>query len=236
LNNTALALRRYLEGVDFFGGDISEVIRMQREALDLIEDKYRGLYLRNLALSFRSRYQSAGSPADLDEAIRLRREVLALYQPGHPVRVGCLSGLAWDLTLRYEAHSNNRDLEEAIHFGRESLSFHPVGHQYRFRALEALANALQFTPDHLDEALQMSRDSLSVTPTTSPYRWEKLMNLANILLSHYGRSDAAEELEEATSVCEMALSLCLTSHFRRPKLLALQAKLAEAKSIPPSIP
>ena len=56
------------------------------------------------------------------------------------------------------------------------------------------------------------------------------MYLATILHCHYEHSGVVEELEEAISVSEEALSLCPPNHILRPRLLRLQAKLAEAQS------
>jgi hypothetical protein len=93
-----------------------------------------------------------------------------------------------------------------------------------------LAKSLHFKPENLDDALQRSRESVSLaSPKRSSY-CEILMNLATILLRHHERSGAADELEEAISICAEALSLCKATHPLHPKLLALQAKLAGRQS------
>ena len=56
------------------------------------------------------------------------------------------------------------------------------------------------------------------------------MYLAIVLHCHYEHSRAPDKLEEAVSVCEEALSLCPPNSYLRPRLLRLQAKLAEAQS------
>ncbi|KAJ3501437.1 hypothetical protein NMY22_g18925 [Coprinellus aureogranulatus] len=79
---------------------------------------------------------------------------------------------------------------------------------------DTLAAALHYKPQYFDEASEV---------------WDILMTLSDILLSHYERSHAIGELEEAVSTCDKALALCPPNHFRRPKLLALWSKLTEAR-------
>ncbi|TEB36644.1 hypothetical protein FA13DRAFT_1075648 [Coprinellus micaceus] len=159
---------------------------------------------------------------DLEESIWRLREALSLCPPGHEDLSDLLNELAWNLTSRYEAQGLVLDLEESIRLGRESLALQPVGHPGREHSLDTLAKSLHFKPENLDEALQRSRESVSLaSPKRSSY-CEILMNLANILLRHHERSGAADELEEAISICAEALSLWKATHPLHPKLLALQ--------------
>jgi tetratricopeptide (TPR) repeat protein len=144
-----------------------------------------------------------------------------------------LNSLAWSLTFQYQAQGLIQDLEESISLGRESLALQPINHRDRYETLDTLAKALHFKSEHLDEALQLSRESFSLTPPTHPGHREVSMNLTTILLRHYESSGSVKELQEATSVFEEALSPCPPNHYLRPKLLRLQAELAEAKSSSP---
>ncbi|TEB23802.1 hypothetical protein FA13DRAFT_1669709 [Coprinellus micaceus] len=233
LNNLANSLSTCVMEKGSCMGEIDEVISLRREALDLLSqgDRYTSIYLRNLAINLRYRYEMAASIVDLEEAIHLGREVLALCPLGHPHHVRVLNRLAGDLTLLYEVLGNRGSLEEAIRLGRVSLSLCPTGHPDRLGSLCILSSTLHLHPDHLDEALQLSRESRSLTPLNHLDRWEVLMTLASILLSRYEQTDSAEELKEATSFCEQASTLCPQNHIRRPKLLTLKAKLSEAASL-----
>jgi tetratricopeptide (TPR) repeat protein len=232
LNNLARSIGTYVMERGSRKGEIDKMISLQREALDFLPQGHEdtSMYLYNLAAKLRCRYEMKASMVDLEEAIRLGREAVALCPSGHPARASALNELAWDLTIKYKAQDNSGSLEEAICVSRESLSLCPIGNPERPNILDTLATALHFVQDHLTEALQLSRESLSLIPLNHSYRWEVMSIVAAILLSHYERSGLAEDLEEATSVCEQALTLCPPNHIRRPRLLALQAKLVEATS------
>jgi tetratricopeptide (TPR) repeat protein len=232
LNNLAISLGLSARARGSRTGEIDEVIRLQKETLEFLPQGHEdtGQYPFNLAVKVRFCYEMTESIVDLEEAIRLGREALELYPSGHRFHAWTLNELAWNLTLLYEALGDSGSLEEAIRISRKSLAIFPIGSPQRGSVLDTLATALRFVQDHLDEALQLSRESLSLTPLNHSSRWEVMLTLASILLSHYERSGSAEDLEGATLVCTQALSLCPPNHIRRPKLLAVQAKLAEATS------
>ncbi|TEB16667.1 hypothetical protein FA13DRAFT_1872504 [Coprinellus micaceus] len=226
LNNLASALSDYMRERGSRTGEIDEVVGLQREALDSLPQGHKdtSMYLLSLAVKLKSRYEMTRSIVDLEEAIRLERESLALCPPSHANRASTLNELAWLLTMQYEAQCDTGLLEEAVCLGRESLSLCAIGHPQRFNVLDTLSTALTFVQDCLDEALQLSRESLSLTPLNHSCRWRALCGVASILLSRYERSGSAEDLEEAVLICGQASSLCPPKHFRRYKLLALQAK------------
>ncbi|KAJ3549068.1 hypothetical protein NMY22_g1022 [Coprinellus aureogranulatus] len=204
-------------------GDLEESVCLGREALDLCPPglKYRGAVLSSLAESL----SQMGSYEDLQEAICLHREVL-----GDSRNAQSLNNLALSLLLSFEVSGAMQFLDEAIPLARESLSLLPPGQEDRFHTLATLAAALRFHPQHHDEALQLGRESISLLPPSFPYRSEFLRILAAVLLSRYEHSRTIEELEEAILICEEALALCPPNNYHRPKLLALQSKLAKARS------
>ncbi|TEB31556.1 hypothetical protein FA13DRAFT_1774171 [Coprinellus micaceus] len=238
LNNLASALSDYVRERGSRTGEIDEVVGLQREALDSLPQGHKdtSMYLLNLAVKLKSRYEMTRSIVDLEEAIRLEREALALCPPGHATRASTLNELAWLLTMQYEAQCDTGLLQEAVFLGRESLSLCAIGHPQRFNVLDTLSTALTFVQDCLDEALQLSRESLSLTPLNHSCRWRALCGVASILLSCYERSGSAEDLEEAVLICGQASSLCPPKHFRRYKLLDLQAKLSGATFSPSPSP
>ncbi|KAG1830981.1 hypothetical protein DFJ58DRAFT_736793 [Suillus subalutaceus] len=83
----------------------------------------------NLANQLSTRFRHRGNAEDLDEAIALQREVLALCPVG-----------------------NAEDLDEAIALQREALALCPFGHTDRSKPLNNLAAHL-FTPAFVIEAM-----------------------------------------------------------------------------------
>ena len=219
-----------------FGASVhlNEIIRIGREALGLHPpgDRDRIEYLGGLAQSLYYFYQKQRSPGgrsgdDLDEAIRLSREGLAYCSPNDPHRATLLDVLACTLRTRYETHSAAiADLHGSILSGRELLTLRPVGHPERREALNTLSLSLQFKSDKLGESLLLIQEAISLIPPGREVDWSTLLTLGNILLRQHIFSDESRELEEAASVCKEALALCPQDHPERPKLLALQDKVA----------
>jgi hypothetical protein len=84
--------------------------------------------LGNLAIKLQTRFEQADKAEDLNEAITLNRESLALRPPGHPGRSRILGNLAEELHTRFQQAGREEDLDEAIDFLLESDNSMPPLH------------------------------------------------------------------------------------------------------------
>ncbi|KAG0691935.1 CHAT domain-containing protein [Suillus ampliporus] len=74
----------------------------------------RSSSLSNLANGLSTRFSHRGNDQDLDEAIILQREALALRPVCHPDRSSSLNGLANGLSTRFKHRGNAQDLNESL--------------------------------------------------------------------------------------------------------------------------
>ncbi|KIK33252.1 hypothetical protein CY34DRAFT_99921, partial [Suillus luteus UH-Slu-Lm8-n1] len=88
----------------------------------------------------RTCFDHRGNDEDLDQAIALDREALALHPVGHPERSKLLNNLAIQLSTRFDYQGNAGDLDQAIALDWEALALHPIGHTDRSKSLHNLAN------------------------------------------------------------------------------------------------
>ncbi|KAG1830980.1 hypothetical protein DFJ58DRAFT_736792 [Suillus subalutaceus] len=151
---------------------------------------------------------------DLDEAIALQREALALCPFGHTYRSSSLNNLANRLFTRFHHRGDVEDLDEAIALQREALALCPVGHTDRFLSLNYLATRLSTRFDHrgnaedLDEAITLQREVLALCPVGHTDQSLSLNNLATRLSTRFDHRGNAEDLDEAIALQREALALC----------------------------
>jgi uncharacterized protein YaiI (UPF0178 family) len=169
--------------------------------------------LNNLAVQLSTRFDHRGNAEDLDEAIALHREALALRQVGHTYRSSSLNNLANRLSTRFDHRGNAEDLDEAIALHREALVLHPVGHTYRSMSLNNLALELSTrfdrrgNGDDLDEAIALHREALALHPVGHTYRSSSLNNLAVQLSTRFDHRGSGEDLNESREHLLCALTL-----------------------------
>ncbi|KIK17650.1 hypothetical protein PISMIDRAFT_49171, partial [Pisolithus microcarpus 441] len=127
----------------------NEGITLNRDSLELRpvdnEEGDRADSLNNLAVCLYLRYRELGAVDDLEEAVALGREALALRPPGHPCYDTPLGNLGVYLSERFEKQAEDgaaEALEEAVTLGREALKLCPQGHPNRASSLHNLAQCL----------------------------------------------------------------------------------------------
>ncbi|KAG2745480.1 hypothetical protein P692DRAFT_201848294 [Suillus brevipes Sb2] len=206
--------------------DLDEAITLQSEllvshpvalALRPVGHTDRSMSLNNLANQLSTRFDHRGNAEDLDEAIALHREALAL-RPS-------LNNLANRFSTRFDHRGNADDLDEAIALHREALALHPVGHTDRSMSLNNLAVQLSARFDHrgnaedLDVAIALQREALALHPVGHTDRSMSLNNLANRLSTRFDRRGNAEDLDEAIALHREALALRPVGHTYRSSSL-----------------
>ncbi|KAG1841252.1 hypothetical protein F4604DRAFT_1690386 [Suillus subluteus] len=154
--------------------DLDEVIFLHYDALGYYDTMhpFRGqlLLLCSLSMVLSIRFEHRGSDEDLDQAIALQREALALCPVGHTDRSVSLNNLANLLCTRFDHRGNGEDLDHAIGLQREALALCPVGHTDWSMSLNNPANLFSTWFDHrgsgedLDQAIELQREALALRP------------------------------------------------------------------------
>ncbi|KAG2741922.1 hypothetical protein P692DRAFT_20749675, partial [Suillus brevipes Sb2] len=128
---------------------------------------------------------------DLDQAIALHREALALHPVGHTDRSMSLNNFANRLSTRFDYRGDAEDLDQAIALHREALALRPVGHPDRPTSLITLAIDLSTRCDHqgntegLDESRENLRCALTLSTQHDPRRLKVHESLATVYLSFH---------------------------------------------------
>ncbi|KAG0700837.1 CHAT domain-containing protein [Suillus ampliporus] len=225
---------------------LDEAISLHYDALEYYSTAHadRGQLLWYLDSMLLTRFERQGNNRDLDEAIALQMEVLAL----HPIdRASSLNNLANRLWTRFEHRGNVQDLDGAIALHREALALHPVGHPDRFMSLNSLGNRLSIGFKHrenvqdldeaivlqrealalrpvrndqdLDDAIVLHREALALHPVSHPDRSISLNGLGNRLSVCFEHRGNVQDLDEAIVLHREALALRPVGHPLRPMSL-----------------
>ncbi|KAG1840956.1 CHAT domain-containing protein [Suillus tomentosus] len=159
--------------------------------------------------------------SDLDEAIKLRRDVLLLCPPGYPDRSSFLNNLAISLIDRFRQCGIMSDLDEAIELHLDALLLRPPGHPDRSMSLSNLGASLRNRfqqrgiMSDLDESIELHREALLLRPPGHPDRSSSLNNLANTLGDRFEQRGIMSDLDESVELHRDALLLCPPGHPNR---------------------
>ncbi|KAG1832888.1 TPR-like protein [Suillus subalutaceus] len=192
------------------------------------------------------RFKCRGNDEDLDQAIVLQMEALALHPVGHTDRSKLLNNLATELSSRFKHRGNDEDLDQAIALQREALALCPVGHTDRYRSLNTLSTQLSSRFEHrgndedldqaialqrealalcpgndedLNQAIALAREALVLHPVGHTDRSNSLNNLANQLSSRFEHQGNDEDLDQAIALQREALALRPVGHRDRSSSL-----------------
>ncbi|KAG1858279.1 CHAT domain-containing protein [Suillus tomentosus] len=146
-----------------------------------------------------------GNNEDLDEATTFDREALALHPVGHTDRSKSLNNLAAQLSVRFQHRGNNKDLNQAIALHKEALALCPVGHTGNDK--------------DLDEAIALGTEALALCPVGHMSQFMSLSDLANKLSAHFEHQGNDEDLDQAIALHREALALCPVGHTYQPVAL-----------------
>jgi tetratricopeptide (TPR) repeat protein len=222
---------------------LEEVIKLDGEALTLWQarepkpEQYPTLLI-NLAEAYRERFVKNKQSTDVQQAIRLYKDARdhteATTKP-HAEAVKELGIAHW---MSYNAVSKDDQLESAIQclMDANSLAQHKypdiqysclytlawINH-YRFDRQEEQSPANPTTPQYLDDAIHFYRSTLqSAMPQNDP-RYAKALWFVPMLLFHrYERDNSANDLQEARTRAQEALSFpSITDEEQRKQLTAV---------------
>jgi CHAT domain-containing protein/tetratricopeptide (TPR) repeat protein len=187
----------------------------------------RSAAANGLSTALCSRYERSSRPADLDNAIRLLREALAMYPDEETFATPSFrANLAGALRLRWQRTRSDNDLTESTELIRAAVAATPQGHSRRSERLNQLAGMLLALHLHHDdssalaEAIQLHRQAVDCAqPGSDALAWAR-SNLAEALRLRYqsaGDSDRAV-LDEAVEHARAALAAAPQNKLLRPRL------------------
>ncbi|KAH8654745.1 CHAT domain-containing protein [Ilyonectria robusta] len=159
--------------------------------------------------------------ADLEEAIRVGREIIDATPSDHPDRARWLNNLGTHLGDRYSRTGAMADLEEAIRVGQEAVDATSLDHPDRVIFLDNLGLRLGDRYSRtgamvdLEEAIRLAREAIDATPLDHPNRIIFLGNLGLRLGDRYSRTGAMADLEEAIKVGREAIDATPSDHPNR---------------------
>jgi tetratricopeptide (TPR) repeat protein len=177
-----------------------------------------GMYLSNLGIALLTRFQRAGAPADLDNAISAGEHAVKATPAGHPNHGMYLSNLGNALRARYERRGAQADLDNAISAGQQAVTATPADHPNHAAYLSNLGIALwaRFgrtgAQADLDDAISAHQQVVLVTPAGHPNYARFLSNLGNALRTRYERSGRQADIEGAIQAGEQAVQATLADH------------------------
>ena len=216
LNNLASALQIRFEQRGQ-KNDLDEKIDLLRQAVKFQLPHHPNLSrsLNNLANALLTRFTQRGPSheddpddlVDLDEAISLHRQYLALCPLSHPQRSIALHNLACSLQIGFEQRRDENDLDEMIDLLRQALkdiNLQLPPHPNLYRYMNSLANALLTRFDlsqknDLEEAISLFKQALDIRPPPHPSRSLSLSHLAHALSVKFAEGGQQIDLEEAMS-------------------------------------
>ncbi|MFJ7325102.1 CHAT domain-containing protein [Streptomyces cyaneofuscatus] len=168
--------------------------------------------LVNLGDALLSRYDDAGDPDDLREAVHVTEQAVESAPVGHPYRAHVLCGRSKALRRRFESTGDPEDLDGCLHAARGAVAATAPGGTQRPGALSALSNALSRRFEltgalaDLDECVEARREAVRLAPARHRDLPMFHSNLAAALLGRHGLYDCrTDTLDEAVAHARQAV-------------------------------
>ncbi|KAJ5175406.1 CHAT domain-containing protein [Penicillium canariense] len=169
--------------------DLQQSIYVMQECKENTPANQPGQTACLYALGIRQGYYSdrSNDVSDLDKAIDLTSEALALIHDHGMTRANALQGLSTLHESRFKARNSQRDLQRAVELSREALQEVPEDHSERNSFLSNLGDLLCLYPatgvsSHIQEAIELHSRALSTTSKDHPNRAMYLINMAKVMI------------------------------------------------------
>lgn len=192
--NNIQALDAAIKGWDRILNDVSFVTTGDRFKVVTLSDAGNGYY---------HRYEYSGHVSDLDRALRLWNDALALTAPDSPERLTIQGNLGAGLNARYRRSSNSADLSEAIRLMEDVIARSPDEPPQRAPSLNNLAIALHDLYEqsgiigHLTRAIELWEEAVTLTPKETADWAMYLSNLSGGLRDRYRETKRLLDLDAA---------------------------------------
>jgi tetratricopeptide (TPR) repeat protein len=191
----------------------------------------RLLFLTAFANLLFVRYETAlSTDCDLEEVIKLRREVFQCVPLNSTSRWLYAGNLASSLQLRFTRKGDLQDLEESIELCRHAIDLLPEGHPERPWIFSNLGNTLcnRFheirDAADLDEALVLNRHALAaISPSHTDY-WEVSLAVISSLCIRFEVLLAVDDLDQAIQLSEGLLKIIPDEHIQKEDTVRHLAK------------
>lgn len=185
-----------------------------------------GLGLMHMSLAFHGSYLKSQNPDDLERAITLVKQALALVPPGdNAPRAVVLTNYGKLLSMRFERFRTVDDLNRAIDVSEAAaVGLGPDNPERSFILwnLGAMCGTrYQFSGgiEDLSQAIKWAEEAVTATPSTHPERPSRLNNVGILLLARSKETTSLADLERAIEISEEALASTEITHPIRPALL-----------------
>lgn len=187
--------------------DSEHVDRIRQKMVEAPGDEMEHFFwYGRLASALRDRYEETGLVSDLEEAVRLGRDIIARVPETFVHRAVFLLDFSLSVHWRYERFGAVADLDEAIMAGRQAISAVAQDHPLRSMWLSALSSYIQSRflklgrTEDLEEAIQLGREAISSIDEDGPYQAWQLRNLAMGLSYRFTRMGALNDLNESVDI------------------------------------
>jgi hypothetical protein len=190
------------------GPDLDDALSASRTAVDAVPPNFpkRGMYLSNLSIIHKTRFDLSGDEADLARAIEVGQAALRATRPG-PWLAHPLSNLSIAVRTRAELTGSGAGLDEAIALSEAALDVAAAGDPMRFTYMPTLGYAylarFQHTgdPDDVEAAVRHLQQGVREIPADDPRLGQVSCSLSAAMAVKFSLSG---DLADATSAVDAA--------------------------------
>ncbi|KAJ7190799.1 CHAT domain-containing protein [Mycena pura] len=172
---------------------------------------------------------------DIEDAIVLLREALALSTSSHPNRDSILHNLGTAVKSRFERHGDTKDMDEAIELLNQTLVLRAPPHPDRDKTLDALALVVseRFKKHRdlkdIDQAVELFEELITIYIPPHPDHARILINLASSSQLRFQQQGDPKDIDRAVELYREALPLHPLTHRHRGVLLNHLANALKAR-------
>ncbi|KAJ7731070.1 tetratricopeptide repeat-containing protein [Mycena metata] len=174
--------------------------------------------LNSAAQVLQTRFEQQGNTKDIEDAIVLFREAVALSTQSHPNRDSFLHNLGTAVKSRFERRGDRKDMDEAIELLNQALVFRASPHPDRDKSLDTLALVVseRFKQHRdlkdIDQAVELFEELLTVYAPPHPDHARILINLASSSQLRFQQQGDPKDINRAVELYREALPLHPSPH------------------------
>ncbi|MBL7487606.1 CHAT domain-containing protein [Frankia sp. AgW1.1] len=199
------------------------------------DDPNQAVYLSDLGVALKIRFEQSGVQSDIDSAIEAGRAAVALSPLDHPRLAAALSNLGLSLRTRFELAGAKSDLDAAVEALRAGVRVAPTGSLDRAMNLYNLGFALQArferagAESDLRAAIKTHSAAAAAIPSDYPDRAIRLSELSFALYDGFERTGDQADLDAAVHAHREAVEATPTDHPDRAMRLSNLGGLLRAR-------
>jgi tetratricopeptide (TPR) repeat protein len=194
--------------------DLDHAIAIGAQAVAAVPDDHpeRALYLCNVGIAYRLRFERVGAQADLDDAIGTGEQAVAATTDDHPDRARCLAHLGVAYRLRFERSGVLADLDHAVETAELAVAATPGDFPERAMWLSSLDTAYHRRFQNggvladLDLAVESGAQAVAASPPDHHRRGMFLSNLGDVYRLRFEHREVPADLDHAVAYGEQAVA------------------------------